>query len=287
MILQYLLSGLTAGSLYANSALGFVLIYKATKIVNFAQGELVMIGAYFALFYTLLQLPFYLVFLFSITSAFMVGMIIDKVICEPLLRAKHFTVIIATFALSYLMRSLIRMIWGNQYYTLPSPFPPTTYKYGELVIGSQNLWITVISVGIMSIFYLFFRFTKTGKSMFATAQNQEAASLMGVNIRRVFMLIWGLSGALAAASGILLAPISAVSPYMGLIGIKAFVVAVLGGFNSLPGAVIGGFLLGIIENISIIYISSGYKDVVVFVIFIAVLAIKPTGLLGTEEFKRV
>lgn len=287
MILQYLLSGLTAGSLYAITALGFVLIYKATTIVNFAQGELLMVGAYFALFYAGLHLPFYLVFLLSVISAFIVGMIINKVVCEPLIRAKHLSVVIATFALSYLMRSLIRLIWGSQYYAFASPFPETPYKFGQVIMSTQNFWITVISMGIMSIFYLFFKFTKTGKSMFATAQNHEAASLMGVNIKRVFTLIWGISAALAAASGILLAPICAVSPYMGSIGIKAFVAAVLGGFNSLPGAVIGGFLLGIIENISIIYISSGYKDIVTFGVFIVVLAIRPTGILGTEEFKRV
>ena len=122
--------------------------------------------------------------------------------------------------------------------------------------------------------------------MFATAQSQEGASLMGVNINQVFMLIWGISAGLAAASGILLSPISAISPYMGIIGIKAFAAAVLGGFNSLPGAIIGGFLLGIIENFSAVYISSAYKDILAFLVMIVVLVVKPTGIFGTEAIKR-
>jgi branched-chain amino acid transport system permease protein len=287
MILQVILSGLTSGSLYALIALGFVLIYKATEIVNFAQGELVMIGAYFALlFYVDLHLPFYLSFLLAAISAFIVGMIINNVVCRPLTSAHHLNVVIATFALSFLMRSVIRLIWGSQYYSFPSPFQATVYRFGDVVISPQNFWITVISLLIMLFFYFLFKFTKTGKSMFATAQSREAAALMGVNINGVFTLIWGISCALGAASGILLSPITAISPYMGIISIKAFAAAVLGGFNSLPGAVVGGFLLGIIENIGSLYISSGYKDTIAFLVLICVLILKPTGLFGSEEIKR-
>jgi len=286
MILQILVSGLTSGAIYALIALGFVLIYKSTEIVNFAQGELVMIGAYFALLYASFHMPYYFIFLFAAISAFIVGILINNLVCRPLIKAQHLSVVIATFALSFLIRSLIRLIWGSQYYSFASPFAEKTYKFGDLVISPQNFWITVISLIIMLIFYLFFKFTKTGKSMFATAQNQEAASLMGISISKVFMLIWGISSGLAAISGILLSPISAISPYMGIIAIKAFAAAVLGGFNSLPGAVIGGFLLGIIENISAIYISSAYKDILAFLVLIVVLVFKPAGILGTETIRR-
>jgi branched-chain amino acid transport system permease protein len=286
LFLQYVVSGLISGSLYALTALGFVLIYKTTEIVNFAQGELVMIGAYFALFYSELHISFPLVFLCTMISVFVVGMIINNVVCRPLIRAQHLSVVIATFALSFLIRSIIRLIWGSQYYSFASPFSETPYKFGNVIVSSQNFWITLISLGIMSIFYLFFKFTKTGKSMFAASQNQEAALLMGVNVNRVFMFIWGTSAALGGASGILLSPICAISPYMGVIAIKAFAAAVLGGFNSLPGAVIGGLLLGIAENLGAIYISSAYKDILAFLLLIGVLVIKPTGLLGTVEIKR-
>jgi branched-chain amino acid transport system permease protein len=286
MILQILVSGLTSGAIYALIALGFVLIYKSTEIVNFAQGELVMIGAYFALFFASFHIPYYFIFLFAAASAFIVGIIINNLVCRPLIKAQHLSIVIATFALSFLMRSLIRLIWGSQYYSFPSPFAETTYKFGNLVISPQNFWITVIALIIMAVFYLFFKFTRTGKAMFATAQSQEGASLMGVNINQVFMLIWGISAGLAAASGILLSPISAISPYMGIIGIKAFAAAVLGGFNSLPGAIIGGFLLGIIENFSAVYISSAYKDILAFLVMIVVLVVKPTGIFGTEAIKR-
>jgi branched-chain amino acid transport system permease protein len=287
MFLQVLVSGITAGSLYALIALGFVLIYRATEIVNFAQGEVVMIGAYFALlFYVDMHLPYYLSFLLAGVSAFLVGMIINNLVCRPLMGAKHLAVVMATFALSFLMRSIIRIIWGSQYYSFPTPFPETPYKVGRVIISPQNLWIAFISLGIMLFFYLFFRFTKTGKSMFATAQNPEAASLMGVSIQRVYTMIWGISCAMGAASGILIAPLYAISPYMGIISIKAFTAAVLGGFNSLPGSVIGGLLLGVIENLGSFYISSAYKDILSFLVLIAVLIFKPTGLFGTEEIKR-
>jgi branched-chain amino acid transport system permease protein len=287
MIAQILLSGLTSGSLYALIALGFVLIYKATQIVNFAQGEIVMIGAYFGLLYYVdLHLPYYLCFLLAGFSAFLVGAIINNVVCRPLVSSHHLSIVIATFALSFLMRAVIRLIWGSQYYSIPTPFSEKTYQIGKAVISSQNFWITIISLLIMIGFYLLFKFTQTGKSMAATAQNQEAAYLMGININGVFTLIWGISGALGAASGILLAPITSVSPYMGIISIKAFTAAVLGGFNSLPGAVLGGFLLGIIENLAGIYISSAYKDIITFMILILALSIKPTGLLGSEEITR-
>jgi branched-chain amino acid transport system permease protein len=245
-----------------------------------------MIGAYFALFFSSFQLPFYLIFVLVAISAFIVGTVINNLVCRPLMRAHHLCVVIATFALSFLMRSVIRLIWGSQYYSFPSPFPQKVYEFWGLIISSSNLWITVTSLLIMVLFYFFFKFTKTGKSMFATAQNPEAASLMGIKVNKVFTLIWGISAALAALSGILLAPISAISPYMGNIAFKAFAAAVLGGFNSLPGAVVGGFLIGIIETLSAIYISSAYKDILAFIVLIAVLVVKPTGLLGRETFKR-
>ncbi|MFH1091581.1 MAG: branched-chain amino acid ABC transporter permease [Pseudomonadota bacterium] len=286
VFLQILLSGLTSGSLYALIALGFVLIYKSTEIVNFAQGELVMIGAYFALFFAAHNLPYYLVFPLAALSAFIVGMIVHNVVCRPLIKAHHLSVVIATFALSFLMRSIIRLIWGSQYYAFASPFQGKVYRFGSVVISPQNFWITIICLGIMVVFYFYFKFTKTGKSMSATAQNQDAASLMGVNINLVFTVIWGISAALGAASGILLAPITAISPYMGIIAIKAFAAAVLGGFNSLPGAVVGGLLLGIVETFGAIYISSSYKDIIAFMVLIAVLLIKPTGIFGAQEIKR-
>lgn len=287
MITQYIVSGLTAGSLYALIALGFVLIYKSTGIVNFAQGELLMVGAYFALFYTSLGLPFYLVFIFVFFSAFFIGMVINNTICRPLIHEHHLNVVIATFALSFFMRSIIRLIFGSNYYSYPSPFPDVTYTLGNVIISANNLFIAIISILMMIVFYIVFQHTKIGKSLSATAQNQEAASLMGINVNESFTLIWGVSAGLAATSGMLFAPISAISPYMGGVGMKAFSAAVLGGFSSLPGSVLGGFLLGIIENLSIIYISSSYKDIIAFLLLVFVLILRPNGLLGKETIDRV
>jgi branched-chain amino acid transport system permease protein len=285
--LNVIISGLTAGSIYSLIALGFVLIYKATDIVNFAQGEVAMLGAYFAVFFqSEFHLPFYLIFPLAMIAVFIVGILINNLICRPLATAAHITVVIATFATAYLLRSLVRIIWGTNIYTFGSPFPQKTYKFGEVIIASQNLWITIISLVIMFAFYIFFKFSKTGKSMSAAAQNREAAWLVGIDINKVSTLIWGISCGLGAASGIALAPITVVSPHMGAIGIKAFVAAVLGGFNSLVGAVIGGLLLGLIESATSYYISSALKDITAFCLLIGFLVFKPAGLFGSKEIIR-
>ncbi len=288
MFLQLVISGLTVGFLYALIGLGFVIIYKATNILNIAQGELVMLGAFIG--YTLniyLKLPFPLLFLsvFVLTALF--GILIDFIAFRPLNRAPESTLIMATLAILIIVQSGARLVWGDDVYPFPSVFNPVARRVGPILITPQNAWLMVIAAGLMAALFLFFQFTKMGKAMRATQQRQETASLMGVSVKRVFSLSWAISSALGGVTGVLVAPLLGVSPSMGWIGIKAYAAVILGGFNSLPGAVVGGLSLGIIENLAGGYLSSAVKEITAFFVLILVLVIRPTGLLGGKVVKKV
>ena len=283
-----MLSGIAAGSIYALVALGFVLIFKATDVVNFAQGEMVMLGAYLGVtFYTILKLPFLVVFLIVLGITAIFGVFVERVACGPLRKQSVLTVIIATIAVGIMMRSGARLIWGPELWPFPAVMSRNPLKIGSAMITPESLGIIGIALAAMAVFYLFFKYTKMGKAMRACSQNQDASALMGVSVKGIFSLTWGISCGLAATGGILLAPLQAPSPTMGLIAIPAFAAAIIGGFESLPGAVIGGFLVGIIQNLSGYYISSVLKDIVAFLMLIAILMIKPSGLFGKALKKRV
>lgn len=286
-MLQLIISGLTNGSLYALVALGYVLIYKATSVLNFAQGEMVMLGGYLALIsYTFLKLPYPVVFLFTIFMAALAGILIERLVYRPMIKSPIFTIIIATIALGSLLRSSVRVAVGDVVLAFPSFFSPVPLKIGSILISPQNFWIIVLTASFMVILYLYFG-TRMGKAMRATQQKKHIAPLMGINVKKVFSLSWAISSALGGAAGVLMAPLLGVSPDMGTIAIKAFAAAILGGFTSMPGAIVGGFLLGIIENLAGAYISSAMKDITAFVVLILILMIKPTGLFETFLRRKV
>lgn len=288
MFFQVVLSGIAAGSIYALVALGFVLIYKATDVVNFAQGEMVMLGAYLGVtFFTILKLPFLIVFIIVLGTSSFFGMLVERVACRPLMKQSVLTVIIATIAVGIMMKSGARLIWGPELWPFPAIMSRKPLQIGSALITPESLGVIAISVAAMAVFYLFFKYSKMGKAMRACSQNQDASALMGVNVRGIFSLAWGISCSLAALGGILLAPLQAPSPTMGLIAIPAFAAAIIGGFESLPGAVIGGFLVGIIQNLSGFYISSVLKDIIAFLLLIGILMVKPSGLFGKALRKRV
>ncbi len=283
MLIHNLIGGIQAGSLYALVALGLVIIYKATEVLNFAYGEMVMLGAYFALvFYASLNLPLWLVFLLCLASGALVGVGLEKIICRPLLNASPMTVVIATVAMMGILKALVRVIWGPGYYPLPI-FSINPIKLAAISVSGNTLYTTLISVLCMLIAFAFFRFTKTGKGMRATSENPTAAALMGVRVPWMFTLTWGMAGLLSAVTGLLIAPITAVSPDMGNIAIKGFAAGVMGGFESIPGAILGGFLLGVAENLAGLYISTAFKDAIAFLVLVAVLVIRPAGLFGVRE----
>lgn len=288
MFYQVILSGIAAGSIYALVALGFVLIYKATDVVNFAQGEMVMLGAYLGVtFYTIMKLPFVAVFVIVLLSTCFYGMLVERAACRPLMKQSVLTIIIATIAVGIMMRSGARLVWGPELWPFPPIMSRTPIHIGSALITPEGLGIIAIAVAAMSMFYFFFKYTKVGKAMRATSQNQNASALMGVNVKGIFSLTWAISASLGALGGILLAPLQPVSPNMGFIAIPAFAAAIIGGFESLPGAVIGGFLVGIIQNLSGYYISTVLKDIIAFLLLIAILMVKPSGLFGKALRKRV
>jgi branched-chain amino acid transport system permease protein len=284
---QVVVSGLTLGSIYALTALGYATIFRATSVVNFAQGEFMMAGAMVALIlHKGFQVGFVASFVAAVAAGCLLGFLVERVAYRPLLKAPIFTVILSTMAVGQMMRSGVRAFYGHELSLFPAVFSTEPFSWHGLRLTPMNLGVVGIVVVVLLAFVAFFRFTRVGWAMRATAQNKEAAALVGVSVPRMFSLAWGLSAGLGAAAGILLAPLIVITPDMGAIGIKGFIAAILGGFNSLPGAVLGGFCLGVIENLAGVYVSSGFKDVITFVVLLVVLSVRPAGFLGRPELVR-
>ena len=286
--LQVLITGLGQGCLYGLIALGFVLIYKATEIVNFAQGELLMMGAFFAVTYVMiLGLPFWLGFILTIISMAVFGYFLDMLVVRSMIGESQFSVIILTISLGFILRAVAAGIWGSDILSLETPYSGAMAKLGGLVIGQEYLVVIAGTVVLSLALFLFFKFSSLGVAMQAASQNQLAAYYMGVPVKRVFSLIWAISAMVAAVAGTLTAPISLVSPHMGFIGIKAFAAAVIGGFGSLPGALIGGLIIGSSEQLAGTYLPTGFQEITAYVIMFAVLTIRPKGLFAQIQQKKV
>ncbi len=279
--MELLIGGLISGSLYGLIAIGFVLIFKATDVPNFAQGEILMISAYFGyILHSAAKLPYLLVFLLTILFAALFGIFIERIAYRSLIRRPIFSIILATIAVGIILRSGARFVWGDDVYVLPPMFSISPIALGTVSITPMNLSVLGVSILFIIVLYLFFRFTTLGKAMRATQQNKNAASLMGIRVERIFALTWAISSIFGAVAGIMLAPLILISPDMGWVAIKGFAAAILGGFSSLPGALLGGLILGITETLAGGFISSALKDIVSFVILIGILIVRPSGLLG-------
>jgi len=285
-----LLAGVAQGCVYALVALGFVLIYKATETVNFAQGDLMMLGAFFALTGgTVLGLPYWLTILFAVAMMVIVGMLLERAVLRPVLGYPAFTVVMVTIGVGFVLRGVVTMIpgWGTETYRLATPFADGVMRAGGVVIAEQQLAVILHTAALCLALYLFFRYTRIGIAMQATSQNQLAAYYMGIPVRRINMLIWGISAGIAALGGILLAPSTFVHSNMGFIGLKAFPAAVVGGFGSVPGAIVGGLIIGIVEALAGFYLPEGFKDVAAYVVVLVVLLVKPSGIFGETVTKKV
>jgi branched-chain amino acid transport system permease protein len=284
------LAGVAQGCVYALVALGFVLIYKATETVNFAQGDLMMLGAFFALTGgTVLGLPYWLTIAFAVAVMIVVGMGLERAVLRPVLGYPSFTVVMATIGVGFVLRGVVTMIpgWGTETYRLATPFDDSVMRVGGVVVAGQQLAVILHTAALCLALYLFFRYTRIGIAMQATSQNQLAAYYMGIPVRRINMLIWGLSAAIATIGGILLAPSTFVHSNMGFIGLKAFPAAVVGGFGSVPGAIVGGLIIGVVEALAGFYLPEGFKDVAAYVVVLVVLLVKPSGIFGETLMKKV
>lgn len=286
--LQLLVAGLSTGSIYALVALGLVLVFKGTGVVNFAQGEFVTLGAYTALFLSVLTpLPYAAVFVLTVLLAGAVGMAIERGLLRPLIRAPAFTVVIATLAIGLMIKNALRLAWQEPVSTLPTPFSSDPIALGPLRINPQYLWVIGCSLLLMGLLVVFFRASRLGKAMRAVAQNQDAARLMGIPVGRIYSITFGVATAIAAIAGVLFAPLIGIEAEMGGVIIKGFVAAIVGGFSSLTGAVVSGLLIGVIEAFGGAYFGGIFKNVVAFAILIAVLLLRPHGLFGRAEAHRV
>ncbi len=285
---QLVVSGIAAGALYALVAIGLVLIFKATDIVNFAQGESVTVGAYMGwLFITQLHLPYLLAFLLVVAGSALVGVVVERVAYRPLLKSPPFTVILATLAIGLILKNGIRLIWQDTPRTISGVFSAEPLEIGNVLITPERLAIVVTVAVVVALLALFFRFSKLGRAMRATAQSQEAASLMGISVPGIFSRTWALGTALGGMAGMLIAPLVGINTELGDVLIPGFVAAVVGGFTSIPGAIVGGVLVGVLENLAGVFISSSVKQVVPFAVLLTVLMILPSGLFGTPRRKMV
>ena len=291
--LQLIASGIAQGCIYGLIALGFVLIYKATETINFAQGDLMMLGGFLGLTGTLaLGLPFWAAFAAALVVMLFFGMALERVVLRPLLGQPAFTVVMVTIGIGYLARGLVTMIpeWGTDTHVLPVPYRDEIVSVGGsdgLILSMEHIVIIAVTAALIAGLYLLFKHTKIGIAMQATSQNQLAAFYMGIPVRRINMLVWGISAAISACAGLLLAPITFVHANMGFIGLKAFPAAVVGGFGSIPGALVGGLIIGVVETLAGFYLPEGFKDIAAYIVVLVMLAVKPNGLFGEKLAKKV
>ncbi len=282
---QYLISGLTTGSVYALTALGYCLIYNATKVVNFAQGDFLSLGG--LLFYSLLSglgLPLVPAFVLAVAGVALAGALMERLCLRPARSRDLMVLIFITVAASILARGLMKTVWGKQTLPLPSISPEIPLRFMGAAFTPQNLWVLGITLAAILGLKHFFDRTLTGKAMRAMAANPRAASLMGIDTAGLTTLSFALAGALGALAGILITPITSLSYDVGvLLGLKGFAAAVLGGYGSFAGAVAGGLILGLLESLCAGLLSSAYKDVLAFLVLLLVLFLRPSGILGVKE----
>jgi branched-chain amino acid transport system permease protein len=278
--LQLALSGLSVGSIYAIVALSLAIPFKASRVLNFAQGELVTLGAYIALVLSSLGLPYPVMVPATLMAAAAFGVVIERLVIRPVIEAPEFTLVIATFALGLIIRALIRIHWQDNVFFLPAPYAGPALAAGPLRINPSYLVIIGCTTSLVGLLVLFFKHTGLGKAMRAVAFDQTAARLMGISVNNVRRWAWALSAAIGALAGLLLAPVIGVNPELGQLIIKALVAAVIGGFGSLGGAVFGGLLLGMLETYAGALFGAALKEIIPFAILIAILLVRPQGLWG-------
>ncbi|HVY16333.1 MAG TPA: branched-chain amino acid ABC transporter permease [Rhodopila sp.] len=292
MMFGYLvMTGITTGALYALVALGITVVYKATKAVNFAHGDLFMLSGFVAYtFHVMWGVEYVVALLLAVAVAFVIGAVSERIVFRPVVNHGMVSVLLATVGLSFVLKGIARGLWGGKGDFIP--FPPLVDGAPVMIAGipvtPQQLAVLAGAVAIMVGFGLFVRFTRFGRIMQATADNTKAARLIGIRIERVYMYTFAVGTALAGAAAVLMAPITLLYPDIGFVlFIKAFAAAVLGGLTSIPGAVVGGFAIGLIEALAGGYIDTNLQDVSAYIVIMLVLAFLPNGLLGGPVARRV
>ena len=289
-VLQLIISGIALGCIYGLIALGFVLIYKATETVSFAQGELMMLGAFAGLVaMNWLGFPFWLAVISAIVAMGLFGLVVERALIRPILGQPAFSIVMLTIGVGYVARGLITMVpgMGTDTHVLAVPYRDQIVQAGGLIVPMEQLIVMCFTALLCLALFALFRYTKLGIAMQASSQNQLAAYYMGIPVKRLNGLVWALAAMVAAIAGLLLAPITFVHANMGFIGLKAFPAAVVGGFTSLPGAIVGGMIIGVVESLAGFYLPEGFKDIAAYVVVLLMLMLKPNGLFGERLSKKV
>jgi len=287
---QTLISGLSLGSIYALIALGYTMVYGIAKMLNFAHGDIIMVGAYAGIVAVFqMALPGYAAILLSIVVCALLGVLIERLAYKPLRQAPPLTVLITAIGVSYLLQNLALLVFGSEQKAFPMIFNLPTIELGPISIDGITLATLLVTATIMVLLTLFINKTKLGKAMRAVSEDKEAAGLMGISTNRTITITFAIGSALAAVASIFYgAAYVYIKPTTGSMpGIKAFTAAVFGGIGSIPGAMLGGILLGVIEQLSKTYVSTLWSDAIVFAVLVIVLVVKPTGLLGKQISEKV
>lgn len=287
-----LINGIVVGSIYGLVALGFVLIYRASGALNLANGEFVIFGPYICLMLmTALQVPFLVALLITLIFSAILGLAVERIVVRPLQNAPVISVIMATIGLSSLLAGAVHMIWGHSTKTFPPVFPQTPLNIGGIIVTPVYLWSFIVVLVLLIIFSIFFKYSKIGLAIRAVADDQQAASSMGMSVKFVYAATWTIAAIVAAIGGVLIGNINGVNPTMASIGLTVLPVVILGGLDSVIGAIIGGFAIGILQNMAGGYldplVGGGLKDVVPFIIVLLILMLRPHGLFGSRGIERV
>jgi len=287
---QLLVQGLSVGFLYALAALGFVMIFKSSSVLNFAHGELLAIGAFiFLVFSVRMNLPIPISFLFTLAGTFALGFVIERLFLRPLIGEALIEVIMLTVGLAAMFKGLLLVIFGGNLFNYPDFLPKAlTIQWGAVVIQPVYVASFIIGIIFLSIFGFFFKYSSQGIYMRSVADNQTAALSLGVHVRRVFALSWAIAALVCALSGILLGIMNGINVHdISVMGLKVFPVVILGGLESIGGAIIGGLIIGLLETFTGGYVSTALKEVVPFIVLVFILLVKPYGLFGLVEIERV
>jgi branched-chain amino acid transport system permease protein len=291
--LQLLINGLVIGSIYALVALGFVIIYKSSSILNFAQGELLMLGAYVCLaIFTTYRVPFVAAFALTLGFSVVLGVLMERVLLRPMIGEPVISVIMVTLGLSSILKAIVQGIWGTDIRPYPEIFPTRPVQIGPLPV-SQGYLYSVLSVAVLLlVFSVFFKFSRAGIAMRATAFSQQVSLSMGISVKRIFALAWSIATVVSAVGGVLLGGIrGGVDGALALFGLKVIPVVILGGLDSVLGAIVGGVVMGVLENLAGGYLDpvlgGGVKEVAPFIALVAILTLKPYGLFGKVKIERV
>ena len=292
ILIELLIQGIVTGGVYSLIALGFVIIYKATSVINFATGELMMLGAYFCLtLLTFCGLPFWAVLPLTLLLAGFLGVVIERVILRPLIGQPIISVIMVTIGLASILKGLVFIVWKSDYRSFPQILPTKPLSLGLFKVSPPLLYGFVFAVLGVILSIMIFKYTRIGLAMRATATDQQVAQSMGISVGRVFAFSWALAAGAAAVGGIVIGNISGISPQMGHVGLAVLPVVILGGLDSIGGAIIGGFIIGILENVAGVYLEpilgEGLKEVVPFIVLVIILFIRPYGLFGKAIIERV